>query len=113
MALKEFSLKNLESLDYGKCDALFRSQLKRVAADILDRPADDRPREVNMKILVKPVVADDGTADTVRCQVKITSKVPTHQTKVYELALYKNGQLGFSEGSPGVVDQTTFLDEEE
>lgn len=111
--IKEFTLENLEHLDFGKAAMAFNHQIRRVANDCLDRPADATARKVSMEVVVKPALNDDGTCDRVKLQIQVTSKIPSHRTRVYDLGLRKNGILAFAEDSPENFDQTTIFDENE
>lgn len=113
MAIKALTLESLKDLDYGKAFVAFQAHLTRAAQDCLDRPGDQKARSVQFQIALVPVL-DPGTLDcsTVKAQIQVTSKVPVHRTKVYEMGLRKNGGLVFSEDSPEAIDQTTFFDGE-
>lgn len=111
--IKEFTLDNLRHLDFGKAAEAFNQQIRRVANDCLDRPGDANPRKVNMEVMVKPAVNDDGSCDRVKLQIQVTSKVPSLRTRVYDVGLRKNGILAFSEDSPENFDQTTIFDGDE
>jgi ribosomal protein L30/L7E len=112
MAIHAFTLENLESLDLGKASVAFNAHVKRVAMDCLDRPGDANPRKVSMEVVVKPVTNDDGSCERVKLQIQVTSKIPSHRTRVYDLGLRRNGQFVFSEDSPENFDQTTMFDED-
>jgi len=107
------SLEELKNLDFGKVDEAFKLHIRRVAMDCLDRPVDAKPRKVVLEVGIVPVTNDDGTADRVRVQMHVSSTVPKHRTRVYDLALRKNAQLVFSADSPENFDQTTIFDDEE
>ena len=113
MPLHSLTLENLESLDLGKAAIAFNQQIRRVAEDCLDRPGDGNARKVTLEVVVKPETNDDGSADRVKLQIQVTSKIPSYRTRVYDLGLRKNGVLVFSEDSPENFDQTTMFDEEE
>lgn len=113
MSIQAFSLDQLENLDLGKASAAFNSHIKRIATDCLDRPGDSAPRKVTMEIAVKPVLNDDGTCDRIKLQIQVSSKVPSHRTRVYDMGIRANGMLVFSEDSPTNFDQSTFFDGDE
>lgn len=112
MGFRALTLENLEHLDFGKVDVAFQQHIKRVALDCLDRPVDDKARIVTMKVSVKPVPETDGTCDHVALQIKLSSSVPDHKTKVYDLLVKRSGQLLFSEDSPENAAQSTIFDDE-
>jgi hypothetical protein len=113
MGMQTFTLENLENLDLGKASTAFNLQIKRIAADCLDRPGDANARKVTLEVAAKPVVNDDGSCERVKLQIQVSSKIPSYRTRVYDLALRKNGVLVFSEESPENFDQKTFFDGEE
>jgi hypothetical protein len=112
MSVQQFSLRSLEDLDGGKAFAAFQLHLKRAAIDCMDRPADGKPRAVQLKIAFVPVLESDGTCNEVKAQVFATSTVPTHRTKVYSFGLRKNGVLVFNEDSLESIDQTTMFEDD-
>ena len=112
MAIHEFTLSNLGQLDYGVAEAAMRMHLKRAVQDMSDRPVCKQPRTITMTIALVPAPNDDGTIDRCKAQIRVESKIPKHQTRVYDLALRATGQLAFSEESPDKFDQTTLFDEE-
>lgn len=113
MSLHALTLENLENLDLGKASAAFNLQIRRIAEDCLDRPGDGNARKVTLEVVAKPVTNDDGSADRVKLQIQVTSKIPSYRTRVYDLGLRKNGVLVFSEESPENFDQTTMFDGED
>lgn len=113
MPLHALTLENLENLDLGKASIAFNQQIRRIAEDCLDRPGDGNARKVTLEVVAKPVTNDDGSADRVKLQIQVTSKIPSYRTRVYDLGLRKNGVLVFSEDSPENFDQTTIFDGED
>jgi hypothetical protein len=109
MSLQQFTLDSLKDLDAGKAMEAFHLHVKRAAVDCLDRPADPKPRVVNLQLSIVPVVEPDGTCDRVDVQIHASSKVPNHRTRVYSFGLRRNGMLVFNPDSPESVDQGTFL----
>lgn len=110
--LHELSLETLDSLDFGKVSVAFKKHLQRLAHDCKDRPGDGKARTVTMTFAVVPVLEADGSCDRVKLQVQVASKVPTHRTSLYDLALRPNGSFVFSEDSPTHFDQSTLFDED-
>lgn len=105
-----FTLETLCSMNGGKYGRLINNQLKRLAADCFDRPADDRPREVTVTIRAVPNCGDDGNADTVSAKVVVKAKVPQYQTQPFELRLTE-GKTGLSinVGDPSNIRQHTMF----
>jgi len=113
MSIHALTLENLENLDLGKASAAFNLQIKRIAADCLDRPGDGNPRKVTLEIVAKPVTNDDGSCERVKLQIQVTSKIPSYRTRVYDLGLRKNGVLVFAEDSPENFDQGTLFEDQD
>lgn len=107
------SLDAFKVLDGGKVQASFADHLARAAKDCLDRPLDTKARKVTLQVDVVPRTDSDGACDQVNVQVQIKSTVPTHHTKVYPMALYRNGAIGFNPDSLDNPDQLTYLDDDE
>lgn len=113
MALKKFDLGALGILENGKAVAAFEAHLKRVAADCYDRPGDPKARSVSIQVDVIPVCDVDGSCDRVDAQIQVTSKLPPHKTKPISLGLHPNGLFSYNPDSPGNVDQSTMLSDDE
>jgi hypothetical protein len=109
--LHQFTLENLARLDNGKAAAALDQHIRRAAADCMDRPADPKARVITLQIDLEPVLdTGDLSCSEVKAQIHVTSKVPSHKTRVYSLGLRRNGVLIFSEDSPDNINQTTLLD---
>lgn len=113
MALHLLTLESLRSLDMGKAAEAFNVHLRRAAIDCLDRPGDDKARKVVLEVELKPDPEPDGSCDRVHLQIKASSAVPKHQTRVYSAGLRANGALVFNEDALDNVDQQTFLPSDE
>lgn len=113
MSIHALTLDSLKHLDLGKADAGFKTHLERAARDCMDRPGDDKKRKVILEIAMEPLMLPDGTCDEVKAQIQITSKIPSHRTRVYSFGLRRNGTLTFNEDSPDNVNQTTMLEDDE
>lgn len=107
----EFSLANLDALDGGKAALAFAMHVKRAALDCMDRPGDGTARSVTLKITMVPRMESDGDCNEVFSQLKVTSSLPPHQTKMLSLAMKRNGSLLFNPDSLDDVNQTTLLPE--
>jgi hypothetical protein len=105
--LHSFSLESLKNLDMGKASEAFQHHVRRAALDCLDRPLDGKPRKVVLEIAMVPDPEQDGACDKVKLQIRASSALPKHQTKVYSLGARVNGQLVFNEDALDNVDQGT------
>lgn len=113
MPLKKLGLDTLKDLDMGKAYQAFALHLDRIARDCMDRPGDDKARQVTMQIDMKPVLDEDGSCSEVKAQIQVRSKVPTHRTKVYSFGLHHNGHLSFNEDDPSDISSPTMFEGED
>lgn len=110
---QELCLKNLSNLDFGKIDVALQKQLERCTEDCLDRPGDDRPRTVLLRIDLTPEKTATNDPDHVNMEMQITSKLPTHRSKLFQLKPQKRGSgtvLLFDDESPDDFEQGSFND---
>lgn len=110
MALVEFDLKSLDSLDGGRVLVAWQQALKRVMLDCQDRPAVSDARKITLQTDVVPVIGDDGLLDTVRLQFQVKDTAPVRKSKKYEMEPRRGGMLVFNDLSDDNVKQRT-LDE--
>lgn len=93
--LQSLTIETLASMDGGRIGTAMELALKRIAADMDDRPGDDRPRKVTLEVAAVPVVAEDGLIDGAKLQVQVKETVPTRKSKVYDVGVRKGGMLVF------------------
>ncbi len=88
MSLVDFNLATLAKLDGGKAALTFEKHLKRASNDCFDRPGNPSARVVTLTIALTPVMDPeaDGCSE-VRTQFSVTSKVPTHKSRLYSLGM--------------------------
>ncbi len=115
MALQErFNLENLHMLYHGEIEKAFLREVKRVTADCEDRPLEKKPRVVNLQFIFTPVPDMDGAQvnlDKVSTAIDISSTIPKHKTRVYEMKAKANGELAFHPDSPDDPDADMLYDE--
>jgi hypothetical protein len=111
MAIQELSLKNLGDLDNGRISEAFQQKLRSIMVDCFDRPVDKNPRNLEMKIAVKPQCTPSGEFDGVKVEFEIKSKVPVIRSKTFSMDGDRKGHLKFNPDSLDNVDQGTFLEE--
>ena len=107
----QLDLENLKVLDDGRLAAAFEQELKHVVLDLMDRPGDDRERNVTFKTSFKPICGDDGQIESVNVNVQIGSKLPSRKSRVYSMQARKSQKgpmLVFNEMSLDDVNQNTF-----
>lgn len=98
------NLSNLGDLLDGRVEAMLAVHLKRAAVDCMDRPGEKGRRRVQMTIDVVPVCEAEGYADRAECEIKCTSKLPTHCTTPVQVELNPQGFL-FNRNTPDNLDQ--------
>ena len=116
--LKKISLEEIAEIDEGRIGVAFAQALSRLAADLNDRPGDDRPRKLNLQVEMTPTCDETGVCDSVQMQVQIKDSIPTRRSRKYDLGLRSTrdgGQLVYSPGSYDNHRQGTmdFDDEQE
>lgn len=102
-------LSNLKNLDLGKVDAAFTNEVKKVVADMVDRPGDSTPRSIVLKFDFTPE-AINGVCETAGVEFALHTKLPPKKTRRYSMGVHPAGGLIFNPESPENVHQGT-LDE--
>lgn len=100
--LRKITLEELAHIDDGRIGVAFAQALSRLAADMNDRPGDDRPRKLNLQIEMQPTCDETGCCDSVQMQAQIKDSIPTRRSRKYDLGLRthsQGGQLVYSPGS--------------
>lgn len=101
--LREFSLRTLAELYDGRVDAAFSLAMTRLADDVNDRPGDNRPRVLTLKVGIIPNPDEDGTLDSALLSCEISEKVPARSTKPIDMGIRRRGgksHLVFSPAAP-------------
>lgn len=114
--LHELTLKSLQELDAGRVYTAWQQALQRCIADCEDRPGVNKARSINLVCSVKPVMNDDGTAQDVKIQFKVTESVPDRQSRVYSMGVRKRSgdhTLVFNDLSDDNIGQRTFPEADE
>jgi len=109
MAVKELTLGSLmNQLDGGRISEAFMAELRRVGADMDDRPGDDKERTVVLTLKLKPVIDDGGDCESVNGSFHVASTVPKRRSKNYNFGIRNRGaQLVFNDMSEDNVQQRT------
>lgn len=110
MAKMRLTLEKLKDLDYGKIHVVFERHMRRGVQDCLDRPADNKPREILLRFLLVPDTDQNGDCCHIKVEATVTLKVPPHRSRVYECIPRKNGELFFNPQEPDDVEQTSLYD---
>lgn len=97
MAIKQFLLENLLSLDGGRVAAAFNSELKTAALDIEDREMCMKPRTITLICELTPDVVSGGVVETVKAKMLVKTTLPRRTSNPCILALRRQGMLVFNE----------------
>jgi hypothetical protein len=106
MALEQFHLATLATLDGGRVGAAFDLALRRVIDDLNSRPNDDRARKLSLTVVLQPVADEKGDLVDTQVQFLVADNLPKRQSKVYSMSA-EGGELWFNELSPDNVRQMT------
>ena len=107
--LHELTLTSLAQMDGGRIGEAFQLEIKRSISDCEDRPQVGKPREIIIKVMIKPVAGpEDDTCDQVAMQAIVSGVVPKRQTRVYSARVKHGGKAAFNDESLDDVNQETF-----
>lgn len=108
MTVYELSLGSLmEALDGGRIHEAFMAELRRVAMDCEDRPADDKVRKVSLELQITPICDEHGQLESLSGKFHVTSSVPKRRSKSYSFGFRKGGRLVFNDLSDDNIHQQT------
>jgi len=108
MTVHELNLASLmEQLDGGRINEAFMAELRRVAMDCEDRPADNKVRKVSLELQIEPVCDDQGQLDSLTGKFHVTSTVPKRRSKSYSFGFRRGGKLVFNDLSEDNIHQQT------
>lgn len=105
MALEKFSLATIADMDGGRIRAAFEQALRRIEADLKDRPGVKGARKLELVLDLKPV-GEEGELDSVNVTFRIKDNVPKRESKAYNMQAVPGGLL-FNDASPEDVRQKT------
>ncbi len=95
MQLQGLELKTLVNFDAGYFEALVNAALKKIAADLNDRPGVKKSRSVDITLSFKPNLAEDGSCDSVMVGYTIQYKTPPAERKDMPLGIAADGEMTF------------------
>ena len=108
MTVRELTLAALmEELDGGRIHEAFMAELRRVALDCEDRPADDKTSKVTLELHVEPITDEHVQLDSLSGKFHVTSTVPKRRSKSYSFGFRKGGRLVFNDLSDDDIHQRT------
>jgi len=103
MTLEKFTLETVANMDGGRIRTAFEQALKRIEADLKDRPGVKAARKLELVLDLTPV-ADGGELDSVNVKFRIKDNVPKRESKAYNMQAVPGGLL-FNDASPEDVKQ--------
>lgn len=98
----ELSLENMSQLHGGKMSAQFKMLMKRVIADLTDRPTIKKARKIEMEISITPADINDLDCDHVDVEFHLSTKIPGFSSRPYTMKTHKNDVLSFH---PDFIDE--------
>lgn len=103
--LHKLQAASLAKLDRGTLAVAIEQALQTTAKDCLDRPTDDRARNVVVTISLKPKAEYDEELKTMQVtgvegQYKVKCNVPDRESKPLDFGLRDDGTLIFNENVP-------------
>lgn len=105
----KLSINNLSQLD-ERLDLSVSKEMRKIADDLSQRPGDNSPRELSIKVTFTPQQNELGNCDAANVEFTINSKLPPRRSATYNVEVKGNGTLEFNGASPDNVNQRT-LDE--
>src|SRR5690606_18278243 len=93
---------------YGGKQALaFDKLLSRAASDCEDRPAVKKSREVTMKVIMAPIIDQDGFCEEIALEIETHASIPKYRGSKVHCRLRKNGVVVFDDLSTENPDQAS------
>lgn len=94
--LIQVSFEELGKIDDGRLAVAIEQALRRVAADIEDRPGLKKPRTLSLNLSFVPVFdLNTSTCDGVKMTFKVKESVPVRESKMYDLGIRKGNLLTY------------------
>lgn len=113
MPQEKFVLGNLPLLENGLISTAFDGELKRLVKDCDERPLDEKPRELTLKLKLTPKPDKNGrnpVCDEVEVECEISGKVPVQRSKIYVMKPKHDGSLLFHPDLPEDPNDETLMD---
>lgn len=94
--LVQVTFEELGKIDDGRLAVAIEQALRRVAADMDDRPGLKKPRTVTLKLNFVPVFdTNTSTCDGVKMSFKVNDSIPVRESKMYDIGLRKGNLLTY------------------
>lgn len=111
LALIPFDLTTIADVDGGRIAAAFLEEMRGVVKDCMNRPGDNRPRKIQLEILLTPLIADDGSCESINGEFVLQHKAPSRRSKPVNFLSTTQGHLKFNPDSAGNAGQRTIFDD--
>ena len=102
------TLADLQEIDGGVIEILFRRKLAMIAADLIDRPAVSSARKLTVELLFCPVADPSGALADVKVEAEVKGKVPVDRTRTISMGCRGGGEMVYNDLSPDDHHQATF-----
>ena len=106
------NIADLSKLGGGLLDEMFRQEMVRVTDDVIHRPGVDKARKLTIDILVRPIMGQAGSLESVAVAYAVNSGMPKQQSDEIQM-LCGAGQLTFNDLSQDNIHQHTIDEVEE
>lgn len=78
------TLENIPQIDQGRIAVAFNQAIRNLAADVIDRPGESKPRKLTFTVELTPVLEKEtGKLDLINNQFKIKATTPDRQSVPY------------------------------
>lgn len=106
MAVEQFSLDRLATMDGGRLGITFSQLLRAAENDCKDRPGLLAPRKIAVALVLRPVMADNGELESIDVGFEFDVSLPKRKSKTYNMQAVPGGLL-FNDASPEDIRQRT------
>lgn len=115
LGIFRLSADTLRNLDRGRAAMALNAAIQQAVKDCINRPGDDRARKVTMQLNITPIsetIGNEISCEGATGKYLVRVRVPDWESNTLDFGVKQNGDLVFSENSPGSHLQTTIFDGE-
>ncbi len=105
-------LADLAAFDAGIVDVLFSDEMRRLVADLMDRPKVASARKVSVVVMVTPVVDQRGNVCEAKVEIEVNGSLPKVRTRTYTASVAPSGLKYNDLSREDVRQQTLPLDDQ-
>lgn len=96
-------------------EAMFQKHVRNIVDDVMNRPAEKKERKLLLELTVAPIVVENENTGERECHevwvnLRAKSKIPTFQTRNYQMKVTKGGLL-FNKEIPEQLHQPSLIDQ--